>query len=534
MGILLAIGGGSVNIFENEYFEITVKNDKVYIRVEKIGFQLKEFDLILRSFPRIKLTNFAVLKSILTKESTSPIEFGNWLPSVTLEISKDNMQAYIFIYESIEYIRANKELLSSNIFSLLEKHNIKYGIMPINLDTAAPGKAIKIAQGTPPKRGDDAIITYLELPERKPSIGEDGKADYFDMNFIFEIKEGMWLGEKIPPTSGIPGTCVDSSLIIPQPGYDASLKYDRQSAYEVQEGTKIVLRSRINGVLEHVKGLISVNKHLPINGDVGLETGNINFDGSVSVKGTVLNGYSIVAKGDISIEAPDGVSGAKLIKSVDGDIFIRGGIFGLGETQVEAGGNIFVKHVNEANLKANGDITIGFYSRGSNLNASSISLDKFRGKLIGGTAIARKSITVAIVGNHLERRTELIINSLNKQESMLLIQERASSLKKIQDESYEIDSTVTRFMGIEHTLNPNQLAAYEQAKQILNRNKNIAESLDREIKQMMADLRNSGNEEINVIREAYPGTYIQIGKKSSILNKLTNGRFKIELGELNV
>ena len=50
----------------------------------------------------------------------------------------------------------------------------------------------------------------------------------------------------------------------------------------------------------------------------------------------------------------------------------------------------------------------------------------------------------------------------------------------------------------------------------------------------MADLRKSGSEEIYVAREAYPGTYIQIGKKSTILNQLTKGRFKIELGELNV
>ena len=523
-----------MSVFKNEYIEITVQNNKAYIQTFQSGFQLKEFDTILRSIPRIKLTNFGVLKTVLSNVNATPQEFGMWLPSVDIDISKDKMQASIFVYESVDYIRQNKDEIMNKIRELMQLHNINHGIIPIDLDVVYPGKAYLVAQGTPPKRGADAIITYLELPERRPVIREDGKADYFDMNFIFEIKEGMWLGEKIPPTAGIPGTAIDGSLIIPQPGRDAALKYDRQSAYEVEEEGKVILRSRINGVLEHVKGLISVNRHLPINGDIGLETGNINFDGSVSVKGTVLTGYSIVAKGDISIEAPEGVSGAKLIKSVDGDVFIRGGIFGLGETVVEAGGNIFVKHVNEANLHAVGDITIGFYSMGSNLNGSSINLDLRKGKIVGGTAIARKSIHVAIAGNRLERRTELIINSLNKQDVMLLIQERAASLKKIQDEIMQLETGVNRYIGLENTLNNNQLVAFEQAKQAINRNKNIAETLDREIKQMMSDLRNSGNEEINVTKEAYPGTYIQIGKKSTILNKLTNGRFKIELGELNV
>ena len=123
---------------------------------------------------------------------------------------------------------------------------------------------------------------------------------------------------------------------------------------------------------------------------------------------------------------------------------------------------------------------------------------------------------------------------MNKQDVMLMIQERAATLKKLQEEKSQIETTIQRYVGMGRALNPIQLAAYEQAKQVLNRNKDIMESLDREIKRMMEDLRGSGNEEIYVAKEAYPGTYIQIGKKSTILTKVTRGRFKIELGELNV
>lgn len=41
----------------------------------------------------------------------------------------------------------------------------------------------------------------------------------------------------------------------------------------------------------------------------------------------------------------------------------------------------------------------------------------------------------------------------------------------------------------------------------------------------MHDLKNVGKEEIVVKKEAYPGTYIQIGSKSSLLNKTTQGTF---------
>ncbi|MER1998844.1 MAG: FapA family protein, partial [Lysinibacillus sp.] len=317
-------------------------------------------------------------------------------------------------------------------------------------------------------------------------------------------------------------------------GRDMPLRYDVKSAYEIEEDGKTVLRSKISGVLEHNQGLISVNHHLPIQGDVGVETGNINFEGSISIRGTVMHGFSVVAKGDISIEGAEGVSGAKLIKSIEGDIYIRGGIFGVGETRIEAGGSIFVKHVNEAHLKARNDINIGFYSMGSNLSANAILLDERKGKLIGGKAIAKSTIVTAISGNRLERRTDLIIESVNKQEAYALIQDRAAQLKKLQEDIMSLEEQVDRLSGIAGSLNQQQLSALEQAKINLGMYKDEAVTTDYEIKEMMQDLRNSGKEEITVTKEAYPGTYIQIGKKSSLLTKMTNGTFLLEYGELNV
>ncbi|WP_332645234.1 DUF342 domain-containing protein [Lysinibacillus sp. 54212] len=521
-------------VFINEFFELTEENGKVYLKTIKSGFPLKDFDGILRSFPRIKLTNFALLKNVLSKSSEMPNEIGEWLPNVIIEISRDKMSASLYINETLDFIRMNQADLETQIKKVLEDNHIVSGVVPLQIESVVPGKAILIAQGSPPVKGDDAKITYLQIPERKPVIREDGKADYYDMNFIFEIKEGSWLGEKIPPQPGKDGTNIHGDLIPSQQGRDIPLKYDRKSAYEVEEDGKIVIRSRIGGVLEKIQGQISVNHHLPISGDVGIETGNLEFEGSISVRGTVQHGFTIVAKGDISIEGPEGVSGAKLIKSIEGDIFIRGGIFGLGETRVEAGGSIFVKHVNEANLTAGEDIHIGFYALGSNLKAHSVLVDERKGKIIGGKTTAKNQIVTAISGNRLERRTELIINSVNKQEAYAIIQDKAAHLKSLQEEIVSLDEQVSRLTPIVDRLNKQQIAAFEQAKQNLNEYKEDAIQVDLEIKQLMNDLRNAGKEEIIVTKEAYPGTYIQIGKKSSILTKMTNGKFLLEFGELNV
>lgn len=46
-----------------------------------------------------------------------------------------------------------------------------------------------MAEGKQPLQGEDAIITYIEIPERRPVIREDGSADYYEMNFVTPIKK---------------------------------------------------------------------------------------------------------------------------------------------------------------------------------------------------------------------------------------------------------------------------------------------------------------------------------------------------------
>ena len=521
-------------VFRNDCFEITEEHGEVYVTTARPGFPLKEFDSILRRFPRIKLTNFALLKKALSTQSANPVKIGQWLPNVEIEVSRDKMSVSLFINETVDYVRLNKVELASQVSELLKEKGIVNGILPLHIEKLVPGKAMLIAQGTPPVKGKDAQVTYLEIPDRKPVIREDGKADYYDLNFIHVIKEGSWLGEKIPAQPGIDGMNVYGEVLPASAGRDIALKYDRKSAYEVKEEGKIVLRSRISGVLERSRGKISVNRHLPIEGDVGIETGNIEFEGSITIRGTVQNGYSVIAKGDVSIEGPGGISGAKLVKSIEGDIYIRGGIFGLGETRVEAGGNIFVKHVNEANLHAGQNINIGFYAMGSNLKATSVLVDEHKGKIIGGQVVAKNQIVTSISGNHLERRTELIINSVNKEEVFALIQDKANHLKVLNEEMAVLEDQIERVQPSIKLLNSQQVAALKQVKQNLQSLKQEAAHYDQEIQQMMGDLRNAGKEEIIVTNTAYPGTYIQIGRKSHILTKSTKGRFLIEFGELNV
>ena len=104
----------------------------------------------------------------------------------------------------------------------------------------------------------------------------------------------------------------------------------------------------------------------------------------------------------------------------------------------------------------------------------------------------------------------------------------------MQEDILQLESQVNGVLPVINNLTKPQVAAFEQAKQKLISNKESAANLDREIKQLMNGLRSVGNEEIQITKKAFPGTYIQIGKKSTILSNMTNGRFLLEFGELNV
>src|SRR6185312_13046412 len=102
-------------------------------------------------------------------------------------------------------------------------------------------------------------------------------------------------------------------------GDDVNFLYDRNSILEEVKKEKIVLKAKHAGALEFKDDIVSVGKHLIIQGDVGPETGSITFEGSVAVYGTVLAGYAVTATGDISVEGNEGITNAKLIQSTEGD-----------------------------------------------------------------------------------------------------------------------------------------------------------------------------------------------------------------------
>ena len=516
-------------LVENEYFELLEENNKIIMNTKKVGYPLKSFDALASDIPRLKLNSFKELMKAL--QTVGQHDIGSYSAPCEVYISPSKMKVELYIHATNEEFLANKEQFLKQTEDMLDQRDVHYDKESLFSLAYLPSNPIIIAVGKEPVQGEGAQVEYIELPDRKPILRDDGSVDHYELNFVTPIVKDGWLGEKTPAQEGFEGYNIFGEPIAAKKGEDIKLVYDRKSVGEFEEDGKIILRALHGGALEELNGAISVGKQLIIPDDVGTKTGSITFDGSVRVMGTVSAGFSVNATGDISIEGKEGVTNAKEIYSEDGDVYIKGGVFGGGETIIKAKKNVFVKHAN--NCKIYGErVNIGLYSLGSELYGDHIFIDKHKGRIIGGVAEAMFSIECASVGNSHERLTKLIVKGVNKEMELEEIQRLAEKLKAEHAELKKLEMTLDKMASVKADLPATQLDMLEKTLQA--KQQEIV-SLDQTIKNKLQLVQVASTPKIDITREAHPGVQIVIGSKSSMLSRITKGVFEITSeGVLNV
>lgn len=512
-------------IEENDDLLLAEENGSIYLTVKQKGCSFLQIHQLIIQNPQY-VVDIKSINNALTQVTGQPVLIGHKKPLIEWKIPLDYLSASIKLNCTNEYLQNNYSEIVSNIINSLHEQNIIEGIL-LNViqNELVVNEEIVIVKGQEPVPGKDAIVKYYKRSERKPTIRDDGKADFYDMNFLDEVKKGDWLGEKIPPTNSIPGRTITGEFAIAENGKNKNLQFDEKTVAAYKEDGKLVLRSLIDGVVEFHAGKIAVGNHLIIDGDVGVKTGNIQFEGNVTVKGTVIDGFSVYATNDISILSELGVSNIDTIQSELGDVFIKGGIFGKGKSKILAGRNIFVKHTNESILEASENIHIGYYSLGSHLKAQNIMTDERKGKLIGGFIEARGKVRAGIIGNKMERKTVINVQGFNRKQLKEELHEILISYKTKMEELEIIKNKLDVFDAYAEELNPVQDKQYERIKSDFDRLTNDIFGFDEKRKSLMEILNSKGDGEITIGKIAYPDTNLQIKHMKKKLNESTKGTF---------
>ncbi len=433
----------------------------------------------------------------------------------------------------MEEFAENKVPISSEIIEALNKAGVVFGHDNIFKKPITVQKKIKAAKGTKPENGKDAVIKYYEIQDKKPIVKEDGTVNHYELNLIDNVTKGDWLGEKIPPTVGKPGMTVTGKVLPARKGIDLTLKYDRKTVEEHEEEGKTVLRAKTDGAVKFEGDKIKVDNHLIISKDVDYETGNISFEGYVTVKGIVKDGFSVTAKNDISIQGSMGLGVINKITSKEGSVYIKGGIFGKNISEIQAKQSVFIKYCNECKIVAGEDINIGFYSLDSYLEAKKVVLDPKHGKIIGGSINAEIQVVTGIIGNKSEKRTYISVSGFDRE---AIQNELAQLFKKYNITLNEAAKAKKQIESFELNIPGAEYVNSREYHQYLRKYEDILDEirlLDEYSKKLQQILETKGEGEIDVSKAAYPETYIQIKNMQKRIDSIVKGSFYVLDKELH-
>jgi uncharacterized protein (DUF342 family) len=144
-----------------------------------------------------------------------------------------------------------------------------------------------------------------------------------------------------------------------------------------------------------LQGKITVETVMIIPGDVDTSVGNINFLGSIIVRGSVADGFTVKAVGNIEVMGNVG----KAFLETHADIVVHQGINGGGEGKVTAGQNIFSKFIQNATAEAGGFVLVSDGILHSRVIAGQKILCKGkRAKVVGGYLRATEEINASSFG----------------------------------------------------------------------------------------------------------------------------------------
>ncbi len=317
-------------------------------------------------------------------------------------IPDDRLSARLFPPESAPdsiTLETLKEYVSSKgiVFGLIGDNDLSNFLT--SLEPKEEGWLI--AEGTPPQSGEDANIIYQFDTEahKVGTVRDSGIIDFRDKGEIQQVKEGDLLAEKVPLVEEVPGKDVFGQMIPVDKAQDAHLLTGENTKVS-EDGLKLSAKTGGRPALAK-DGRISVYPELRIEGDVGLETGHIQFNGHINVRGIIQEGFRVKGGRLTALE----INKAEV--DIEGDIDIQGGIIG---SRVKASGNIKARYIEASTIWALGDISVRDEVLHGDIEINGLlSMSSPSGKIISSTISARKGMDLAIVGSEASRPCTLII-----------------------------------------------------------------------------------------------------------------------------
>ena len=503
-------------VYKNSFFQIIIKNG-IYLKIfpsQENGAELdaREVSEYLDNERIFGYSISAIHKAIQeTKEITEiPISTQSAYPideKMNIVISEDNLTVTARFYPPSN---GGGLLNMDSIQRLLKQEHIVFGINENNIRKFLHKREyctdVVIARGNSPRHGKDARIEYhfdVDL-KAKPTLLEDGSVDFHHLDAINHIEKNTLLATLHKADVGEVGKDVYGNVIHPRSVTKLKLKYSK-NIYESEDHTQIF--SSIDGHVHLEDDRVFVSDTYEVHADVDASTGDIEYDGNVTIKGNVRTGFSVHATGDINVRGV--VEGANLVAG--GQVVIQRGIQGMNKGTVECSGNLYAKFIENSTIKTKGDIVTEAIMHSQVFAQGDIMVDGKKGLITGGRVCSRSMISLKTGGSDMGTVTKLEVGadpSIIEKCHMLAkhlpeLQRKISNNQKIVDMFSKKLAKGEKLPPDKMETLKNAKAAVEQANEEFKENQSLMEQYQEEI---TAD----SNGTIKVFSALYPGVEVTI------------------------
>lgn len=524
----------------NQYFQLVCREEKAFIHIyppAEGGTVVKSSEITnYLDFRNLKAYDVKAINSALNKlEEESELYVGAWdgIPfneAMDISVSLDKMKVFCRFFPPSEggKLKDEKEIIGDLVFK-----KIKYGISEEEVRKFVANreycKDFVFAEGKRPRHGSDAKIEYFFNTNinLQPKRNDDGSVDYKDLNTISHIKKGDLLAKLIKEDPGDSGQNVFGEEIRPRTVKSKVLEFGQNITIN-EDRTEIY--SDVTGHVSLTNGKVFVSNVYEVPADVDNSIGNINYDGSVHVKGNVKSGFSIISKGDIVVEGV--VENAFL--QADGQIIIKAGVHGMHKGTLKAGTNVMAKYIENATVRAGGYVEAELVLNSDIAATNYVKVQGRKGLINGGVVRAGNYIQANNLGTEMGTPTDLEVG-IEPEVKMRYI-ELNKYLEKESKELEDIKVIVQNYgdkmkAGVKL---PADKLMYVQKMAIAYKTKQAElEPIRTELHDMRVKMMQAEHSYVEVQRDAYPGVNVIINELVySVKDIVRYSRFKKKDGEV--
>ena len=425
---------------------------------------------------------------------------------ITIDIAKDETEARVTLLApepggpSIEPGAAKQKILLAGI-----SHGLDEQALADLLEKRVYNEARTIAEATKPLDGEDGrIIFHFETDKKKakPKELESGRVDYKSLDLYESVKEGQVLVTREYATEGTPGTTVKGRQISQRRGKEAVLPKGKNVLINAE---KTEMRAKCTGMVEVINGSVNVSSVYNIDGDVDLTVGNVDFNGSVHIRGNVLGGHIIKATGSVIV---GGVVEASEIYS-GGNVEVKRGMQGMDKGRIEARGSISLLYIERGVAIAGGSVTVDASIHSSIEAGQGLYAKGKRGSIIGGQASAAVEIVANSIGSVSHMPTEIEVGAMPQKRTRLSFLEK--EVERIEGEMIkldQLDAYLTKTKGKLDAETWDKL--FRSGEENRRTNSELIGEYKDEMAVLKCELESSTEGKVHVFDTVYPGARITI------------------------